>query len=92
MTLIPTSLASAIPDRAEILTTLETLVIGAAGGLLFLWAGLPGGLISGAMFAVGNNDVLAITQDTRQAWRLTGFSRKSRAPARMARAAVGTSP
>ena len=46
-------MASAIPDRAHILATLETLVIGAAGGLLFLWAGLPGGLISGAMFAVG---------------------------------------
>jgi membrane AbrB-like protein len=46
-------MASAIPDRAKILATLETLVIGAAGGLLFLWAGLPGGLISGAMFAVG---------------------------------------
>jgi membrane AbrB-like protein len=53
VTLIPTSLASAIADRARILSTLETLVIGAAGGLLFLWAGLPGGLISGAMFAVG---------------------------------------
>src|SRR6266567_3422472 len=46
-------MASAIPDRTKILSTLETLVIGAAGGLLFLWAGLPGGLISGAMFAVG---------------------------------------
>jgi len=46
-------MASAIPDRAKILATLETLVIGAAGGLLFLWAELPGGLISGAMFAVG---------------------------------------
>src|SRR3954451_16252433 len=44
---------SAIPDRATALATLETLVIGSAGGLLFLWAGLPGGLISGAMFAVG---------------------------------------
>jgi len=28
-------------------------MIGAAGGLLFLWANLPGGLISGAMVAVG---------------------------------------
>src|SRR3954454_7953535 len=46
-------MTSAIPDRATILATLETLVIGSAGGLLFLWAGLPGGLISGAMFAVG---------------------------------------
>ena len=41
------------PSRARTLNTIETLVIGAAGGLLFLWAGLPGGLISGAMFAVG---------------------------------------
>src|SRR4051794_11023018 len=46
-------MASAIPDRADIRTALETLVIGAAGGLLFLWANLPGGLISGAMIAVG---------------------------------------
>ena len=53
MTLIPTSINSAIPDRATFLSTLETLAIGAAGGLLFLWTGLPGGLISGAMFAVG---------------------------------------
>ena len=53
MSLIPASMASAIADRAKILGTLETLVIGAAGGLLFLWANLPGGLISGAMIAVG---------------------------------------
>src|SRR3954469_17903711 len=46
-------MASVLPDRANLLKTIETLVIGAAGGLLFLWAGLPGGLISGAMFAVG---------------------------------------
>src|SRR4030081_4059575 len=46
-------MAAAIPDRAHLLATLETLGIGAAGGLLFLWAGLPGGLISGAMTAVG---------------------------------------
>ena len=46
-------MASAIPDRAKILGTLETLAIGTAGGLLFLWANLPGGLISGAMIAVG---------------------------------------
>ena len=53
MTLIPTSMASAIPDRAKILNALETLIVGGAGGLLFLWAQLPGGLISGAMIAVG---------------------------------------
>lgn len=46
-------MAPVIPDRAKILITLETLGIGAAGGLLFLWANLPGGLISGAMIAVG---------------------------------------
>jgi membrane AbrB-like protein len=51
--LIPASMASALPDRARLLQTCETLGIGAAGGLLFLWAGLPGGLISGAMAAVG---------------------------------------
>jgi membrane AbrB-like protein len=33
--------------------TVETLAIGTVGGLLFLWGNLPGGLISGAMFAVG---------------------------------------
>ena len=53
MSLIPAPVASALPDRATLLKTLETLAIGAAGGLLFLWTGLPGGLISGAMFSVG---------------------------------------
>ncbi len=53
MTLIPATIALAVPSRAWILNTLETLAIGSAGGLLFLWAGLPGGLISGAMIAVG---------------------------------------
>src|SRR5437763_1072704 len=46
-------MSTAIADRAKILGTLETLVIGAAGGLLFLWLNLPGGLISGAMATVG---------------------------------------
>jgi membrane AbrB-like protein len=46
-------MAFAIPSRTKTLNVLETLVIGAAGGALFLWAGLPGGLISGAMIAVG---------------------------------------
>jgi membrane AbrB-like protein len=46
-------MSSAIADRARILGTLETLFIGAAGGLLFLWFNLPGGLISGAMATVG---------------------------------------
>ena len=53
MSLIPAPISSAIADRAKILGTLETLVIGAAGGLLFLGLNLPGGLISGAMAAVG---------------------------------------
>src|SRR6202049_4012252 len=46
-------MASAIPSRAKTLSVLETLVIGSAGGLLSLWAHLPGGLISGSMIAVG---------------------------------------
>jgi membrane AbrB-like protein len=46
-------MASAIPSRAKTLSVLETLVIGSAGGLLSLWAHLPGGLISGAMIATG---------------------------------------
>jgi membrane AbrB-like protein len=50
---LPASLASAIPNRTKVLNTLETLAIGAAGGALFLLANLPGGLISGAMIAVG---------------------------------------
>ena len=47
-------MASAIPSRTKILNVLETLAIGAAGGALFLLAHLPGGLISGAMIAVGS--------------------------------------
>lgn len=46
-------MAFAVPSRTKTLNALETLVIGAAGGMLFLWAQLPGGLISGAMAAVG---------------------------------------
>src|ERR1700716_1254724 len=46
-------MALAIPTRAKTLNVLETLVIGSIGGALYLWAGLPGGLISGAMIAVG---------------------------------------
>ncbi|WP_024515699.1 AbrB family transcriptional regulator [Bradyrhizobium sp. Tv2a-2] len=46
------SLNLVVPDRAKLLSAVETLAIGAAGGLLFLWANLPGGLISGAMIAV----------------------------------------
>ena len=46
-------MASAIPSRAKTLNVLETLATGSAGGALFLLANLPGGLISGAMIAVG---------------------------------------
>ncbi len=53
MKLFPTLLAAHIPSRGEALRIAETIAIGAAGGLLFLWANFPGGLISGAMIAVG---------------------------------------
>jgi uncharacterized protein len=53
VSLIPASIAFAFPGRAKTLNVLETLALGAAGGGLFLWAHLPGGLISGAMIAVG---------------------------------------
>jgi uncharacterized protein len=46
-------MASAIPSRAKIFNVLETLAIGATGGALFLLLHLPGGLITGAMIAVG---------------------------------------
>ena len=53
MSLIPVSTAFAVPSRAKTLNVLETLVIGTGGGALFLWANLPGSLISGAMITVG---------------------------------------
>src|SRR6202795_4449024 len=46
-------MAPTTPTRPKALNVLETLAIGAAGGALFLWASLPGGLISGAMISVG---------------------------------------
>src|SRR5437879_8974608 len=46
-------MAPAIPSRAKRLNALETLFIGTAGGAFFLLLNLPGGLISGAMIAVG---------------------------------------
>jgi uncharacterized protein len=46
-------MALAIPTRSKTLNALETLAIATAGGGLFLWAQLPGGLITGAMIAVG---------------------------------------
>jgi membrane AbrB-like protein len=47
------SLSFELPSRAKTLGTVEALAIGTVGGLLFLIANLPGGLISGAMIAVG---------------------------------------
>src|SRR5216683_2772196 len=46
-------MAFAIASRIKILNVLETLAIGTAGGALFLLLNLSGGLISGAMIAVG---------------------------------------
>ncbi len=42
----------ALSHRSQILNTLETLAFAVAGSMLFWWAQLPGGLISGAMIAV----------------------------------------
>ena len=46
-------MAAAFASRGKILNVAETLAIGIAGGALFLVLDLPGGLISGAMIAVG---------------------------------------
>lgn len=46
-------MAVAFANRGKILHVAETLAIGAGGGALFLFLNLPGGLISGAMIAVG---------------------------------------
>jgi membrane AbrB-like protein len=40
------------PSRSTLLHTLETLLLGIGGGVLFAWLQLPGGLISGAMITV----------------------------------------
>ncbi|HLX15012.1 MAG TPA: AbrB family transcriptional regulator [Bradyrhizobium sp.] len=53
MSQILASMAYALRSRAKTLQVLETLATGTVGGVLFLLAGLPGGLISGAMLAVG---------------------------------------
>jgi membrane AbrB-like protein len=55
---IPPWLADALPTRTKTLQHLETLAIGTIGGLLFLVTGLPGGLITGAMLAVGSAAML----------------------------------
>ena len=46
-------MAVAFANRGKILHVAETLAIGIGGGALFLLLNLPGGLISGAMTAVG---------------------------------------
>jgi membrane AbrB-like protein len=51
-------LADALPTRTKTLQYFETLAIGTIGGLLFLVTGLPGGLITGAMLAVGSAAML----------------------------------
>ena len=58
MSQIPPWLADALPTRAKTVQFLETLSIGTIGGLLFLVLGLPGGLITGAMLAVGSAAML----------------------------------
>lgn len=58
MSQIPPWLADALPTRTKTLQYLETVAIGTIGGLLFLVAGLPGGLITGAMLAVGSAAML----------------------------------
>jgi len=51
-------LADILPARTKALRFLEALAIGTIGGLLFLVTGLPGGLITGAMLAVGSAAML----------------------------------
>lgn len=53
MSQIPQWMADAFPTRKQTFQFLETLSIGTIGGVFFLVTGLPGGLISGAMLAVG---------------------------------------
>lgn len=40
------------PSQPKLLSIVETLALGCGGGALFVWANMPGGLISGAMIAV----------------------------------------
>jgi uncharacterized protein len=56
----------ALPSRSQTLNVLETLVIGGAGGGLFWWAELPGGLISGAMIAVATAGIAGRTMGLPQ--------------------------
>jgi membrane AbrB-like protein len=58
---IPQWVVDALPTRAKTLQFLETLSIGTIGGVVFLVAGLPGGLISGAMLAVAAAAMLGRT-------------------------------
>src|SRR3981081_4113325 len=50
---MPAPTVFAVPSRTKTLNVLETLAIGTAGGAVFLLLTLRGGLISGAMIAVG---------------------------------------
>jgi uncharacterized protein len=56
----------ALPSRSQTLNVLETLAIGVAGGGLFWWAELPGGLISGAMIAVATAGIAGRTMGLPQ--------------------------
>lgn len=58
MSQIPEWLADILPTRTQTLRFFETLAIGAVGGLVFLVAHLPGGLISGAMLSVAISAML----------------------------------
>jgi uncharacterized protein len=42
----------AIPPRNAVLSTIETLLIAAAGGIALAWLGIPAGLVSGSVLAV----------------------------------------
>ena len=53
MSQIFASIADALPGRTKTLNALETFSVGTIGGVVFFWANLPGGLISGSMIAVG---------------------------------------
>ena len=80
MSLIPASMAFAIPTRAKTLNVLETLVIGTAGGALFLVAHLPGGLTSGAMIAVGIAAIAGRPLVVPSCHRLSSYRLSSRMP------------
>src|SRR5882672_11208671 len=45
-------MALSVATRRTMLRTAETLLIAAAGGAAFTWAGFPAGLISGSLLSV----------------------------------------